>query len=92
MNATLRRGRWSEVAAELGAIKEQLTELNRENKRLTQELKTLSKGMTSRDKDYLFKMESRPGKVAWDLLCELEGIDKEEYRKEDEEVWRLLKL
>lgn len=92
MNAKLRRGRWSEVAAELGAIKERLTELNRENKLLTQELKSLSDGLTSRDKNYLFRKEYRPGKVAWELLCELEGIDKEEYRNEDEEVWRLLKL
>lgn len=87
-----KRGRWSEIAHELYDIKAQLTELNRANKQLTTELKMLSDGCSSKDGHYLFKKEIRPGKINWDFLCELEKIDKEEYRKEDEERWTLIKL
>ena len=92
-NTTLRReGRWSEVASELYDTKQQLIEMGKLGAALIKELKELSQYTSSRDEHFFYEKSFRKGDINRDLLIKMEEIDIELYRKEDCEVWKLIKL
>lgn len=70
------------------ALKEKLKDIEAKKKAVYQSLSFYTEGLTAMGKKILFRKMKRKGSVNYDAIPELEGVDLEEYRKDDVIYWQ----
>lgn len=87
-----RNSDWVTTAQELYKIKGMRKELTRQEAILQNRLKKRSDGHSSKGGDFAFTCCVVKGKVDYDTVKELEGVDLEPHRKESTFRWKLSKI
>lgn len=84
-----RGGDWIGIARDLMKIRQQIKELEAQEKRIAQALKSHSEGLCSKGGGFVWSASYRKGSVDYASIPQLRGIDLEQYRKDSIEVWSL---
>lgn len=91
-NVKERNGIWSETAQELFEIQSFRKFYEKKEKEVTERLKYLSEGESSRDNIFAYIKEYRNGSIDYGAIELLKTIDVEQYRKAPIQTWKLAKI
>ena len=92
-SAISRRGeKWVNVAAELYDVKQTLKELTKRDKELSDKLKEMSEYRNATGGPFLYTVTYNKGRVEYELIPELKGVDLEPYRGDQISVWKITKV
>lgn len=80
-----------ELAKELWEITQKRKELALQESKIKKALISMAHNKTLMLGEFAFIKEMRKGSVLYSAIPELHAIDLEQYRKEDVEVWKLIK-
>lgn len=70
-------------------LKRKIKFLQEEHEEVMKQIKEVTKGRSSKTKNYKITKSMTPGRVQYDKITELEGIDLDQYRGSPIESWRL---
>ncbi len=80
---------WLETARKLYELKLLIKTYEKEEAKTMASLKALSGGLSSKAGEFIFTKSMRKGGVVYKNIPELQGVDLEQYRKEETETWKL---
>ena len=80
---------WIELARHVYDIQQKRKELEKEEKRLLEELKTKSDNHPAKGGDFVFQVTFRKGSIDYNAIPELKQVNLELYRKEEVKQWNL---
>jgi len=83
---------WAIIAKEAYEAQQQRLEATYKERKLIDQLKALSDNKSATCGEYVFALSFRKGSVDYKRIPSLVGIDLDEYRSEDVETWKLLRI
>lgn len=90
-NYVVRNDVWINKAQELFNLQESIKRLEQQASIVKEELSKLSKNKPSCGGGFIYEMIPRKGSVDYAKVPQLQGVDLDQYRKEDVVMWRLKK-
>lgn len=80
---------WNTCAQELKAAQDKQKEFEAMIKHYKQKLLDLSEGKSTVGEEFYYHKIVARGSVQYDKIPELQGVDLDQYRKDDNEYWKL---
>lgn len=83
---------WMEIAHRLWETRVLRLKYEKEEKALTDMIKGISENSVVRGGDFLWSYTTRAGSIDYDAIPELRMVNRELYRKESIQVWKIEKI
>ena len=83
------KNQWVLTAKELLDIQEKLKFLKDRKLKVESNLRELSNNKSASEAGYKYNLFTRPGSIDYSSIPELQDINLDEYRKEEQKYWKL---